>query len=134
MQTDKARFAKVSVLLVDDCSDTRRIIRQLLRYTGIIKIVEAENGAIAFDQLARESFDLVIADWKMPQMSGFELLDKMKANERFKQIPVLMVTASGTEEAVLQAARRGAADFVVKPFSSDTFLSKVEAIVRTQVS
>ena len=117
-------------LLVADFSTMRRVLRGLLKEMGHADAEEAEDGAAALRMLRSGSFDIVVSDIQMPVMNGFELLAAVKADEKLKHLPVLMVTAETRKEDILRAARDGAAGYVVKPFTRATLEEKVQAIVR----
>ena len=117
-------------LLVADFSTMRRVLRGLLKEIGHADAEEAEDGAAALRMLRSGSFDIVISDIQMPVMNGFELLAAVKADEKLKHLPVLMVTAETRKEDIVRAARDGAAGYIVKPFTRATLEEKVQAIVR----
>jgi two-component system chemotaxis response regulator CheY len=116
---------EISVLVVDDFSTMRRIIRGLLKDCNIVNVEEAEDGAIALSICKKASFDLVISDINMPNMNGFELLKAIKAHPSLEHIPVLMVTAEARKDDILMAAKSGAAGYIVKPFSKSVLEDKV---------
>lgn len=117
-------------LIVDDFSTMRRIIRGLLKEMGCTNVEEAEDGAVALSMLKLNApFDFVITDINMPNMNGFELLKAIKAEEALKHLPVLMVTAEARKEDIVAAAQRGAAGYIVKPFTKVTLEEKVQKIL-----
>ncbi|HVY08447.1 MAG TPA: chemotaxis response regulator CheY [Burkholderiales bacterium] len=115
-------------LVVDDFSTMRRIVRNLLKELGFGNVDEAEDGAVALQKLKTGGFDFVISDWNMPNMDGLTLLQTMRADERFKKIPVLMVTAEAKKENIVAAAQAGANGYVVKPFTAATLDEKLNKI------
>ena len=117
-------------LLVADFSTMRRVLRGLLKEMGHADAEEAEDGAAALRMLRSGSFDVVVSDIQMPVMNGFELLAAVKADEKLKHLPVLMVTAETRKEDILRAAKEGAAGYIVKPFTRATLEEKVQRIVR----
>ena len=117
-------------LLVADFSTMRRVLRGLLKEMGHADAEEAEDGAAALRMLRSGSFDMVVSDIQMPVMNGFELLAAVKADEKLKHLPVLMVTAETRKEDILRAAKEGAAGYIVKPFTRATLEEKVQRIVR----
>ena len=117
-------------LLVADFSTMRRVLRGLLKEIGHADAEEAEDGAAALRMLRGGGFDVVVTDIQMPVMNGFELLAAVKADEKLKHLPVLMVTAETRKEDIVRAARDGAAGYIVKPFTRATLEEKVQAIVR----
>lgn len=117
---------KVSVLVVDDAPFIRDLVKKGLRghFPGI-RIEEAVNGRKAQQMLDRECFDLILCDWEMPEMSGLELLDWCRAQDRLKGVPFIMVTSRGDKENVVQAIQSGVSDYIGKPFSNEQLTSKV---------
>ena len=118
------------VLVVDDFSTMRRIVRNILRQLGFQNVVEADDGTSAWDVLNREKIDFIVSDWNMPQMTGIDLLRKVRASEQFANIPFLMVTAEARKEDIVAAAQGGAAGYIVKPFTKATLEEKVTLIIK----
>jgi two-component system chemotaxis response regulator CheY len=112
-------------LIVDDFSTMRRIVRNLLKESGYADAEEAEDGVVALNKLRNGRFDFVVSDINMPNMNGFELLTQIKADEKLKHLPVLMVTAEARKEDIVAAAQGGAAGYIVKPFTKATLEDKV---------
>ena len=125
-----SRPPDMKILVVDDFSTMRRIVRGLLRECGYASVEEAEDGVAALAMLRGAPFDFVISDINMPNMSGFELLEAIKADESLRRLPVLMVTAEARKDDIVRAARSGAAGYVVKPFSKATLEDKVTRILQ----
>ncbi len=121
-------------LVVDDFSTMRRIVRNLLKELGFSNVEEAEDGVVALQQLRGGSFDFVIADWNMPNMDGFALLQNIRSDEALKKIPVLMVTAEAKKENIVAAAQAGASGYVVKPFTAATLDEKLKKIFQNMES
>jgi len=120
-------MSKVSVLVVDDASFIRDLVKKCLRnYFPGIKIEDAVNGKKAQAILAREAFDLVLCDWEMPEMSGLELLTWCRGQEALKSMPFVMVTSRGDKENVVQAIQAGVSGYVSKPFTNEQLLTKVK--------
>ena len=120
-------MSTVSVLVVDDASFIRDLVKNCLRnYFPGIRIEDAVNGRKAQALLNREAFDLVLCDWEMPEMSGLELLSWCREQEHLKTLPFIMVTSRGDKENVIQAIQAGVSDFVSKPFTNEQLLSKVK--------
>lgn len=117
-------------LVVDDFSTMRRIVRGLLKEIGYTNADEAEDGAMALQMLQTNHYDFVVSDINMPNMNGFELLKAVKADDKLKAIPVLMVTAEARKEDIVLAAQIGAAGYVVKPFTKATLEEKVQKIMQ----
>ena len=122
------------LLVVDDSSTMRRIIRNNLKSLGFEDIIEAENGEIAMTRLQSEKVDIVITDWNMPVMSGLELVTAMRGNSTLKQTPVLMVTTVAEKDEIVKAMQAGVTNYVVKPFDAATLKGKLDRIIGTGVS
>lgn len=120
-------MSKVSVLVVDDASFIRDLVKKCLRnYFPGIRIEDAVNGKKAQSLLAREAFDLVLCDWEMPEMSGLELLTWCRQQDNLKGMPFVMVTSRGDKENVVQAIQAGVSGYVSKPFTNEQLLTKVK--------
>lgn len=115
-------------LVVDDFATMRRIVRNLLRELGFNNIEEAEDGVDALQKLRTRSFDFVVSDWNMPNMQGIDLLRAIRADDKLRALPVLMVTAEAKRENIIEAAQAGVNGYVVKPFNADTLREKLDAI------
>ncbi|HKM37623.1 MAG TPA: response regulator [Thiopseudomonas sp.] len=126
-------MSKVSVLVVDDAVFIRDLIKKSLRsYFPGIQIEEAVNGLKAKQILAKQSFDLILCDWEMPEMSGLELLEWFRQQPQFKTVPFIMVTSLGDKDNVVQAIHAGVTDYVGKPFTHEQLTSKVtKALTRS---
>jgi two-component system chemotaxis response regulator CheY len=120
---------KTKILVVDDFSTMRRIIKNILKQLGYTDICEADNGLAALEVLKTENIGLVISDWNMPQMSGMELLKAVRATDAWKEMPFLMVTAEGKKEQVLEAVKHKVSNYIVKPFTAETLLEKLNKII-----
>jgi len=118
----------MKILVVDDFQTMRRIIRNYLRQLGFNNVEEAEDGDVALEKLIETQFDFVITDWNMPKMTGIDLLKKIRAENNFKNIPVLIITAEAEKENVVQAAQAGVNDYIVKPFTPEVLQAKIEKI------
>ncbi|HKM26234.1 MAG TPA: response regulator [Thiopseudomonas sp.] len=126
-------MSKVSVLVVDDALFIRDLLKKSLRanFPGI-QIEEAVNGLKAKQILSNQSFDLILCDWEMPEMSGLELLEWFRQQPQFKTVPFIMVTSRGDKENVVQAIQAGVTDYVGKPFTQEQLTSKVtKALTRS---
>lgn len=120
----------IKVLVADDFATMRKIVRNILKQIGFEDIVEAEDGTAALQILKTEKIGLVVTDWNMPNMTGLELLQHIRSNPATAQVPVLMVTAEGLKENVLEAVKAGVNNYVVKPFTAEVLQEKIEAIFR----
>lgn len=114
------RLATTRLLIVDDLATMRKLIAAVARELGITQIAEASNGREALEHLAHHPVDLLICDWNMPGRTGLEVLQKVRADPRFRDLPVLMVTAEGSSEQVKEAIAAGVTSYVVKPFLPTT--------------
>jgi CheY-like chemotaxis protein len=120
-------MSKVSVLVVDDASFIRDLVKKCLRnYFPGMRIEDAVNGKKAQALLAREAFDLVLCDWEMPEMSGLELLTWCREQDSLKAMPFVMVTSRGDKENVVQAIQAGVSGYVSKPFTNEQLINKVK--------
>jgi two-component system chemotaxis response regulator CheY len=117
-------------LVVDDFSTMRRIIRNLLKEIGFTEADEAEDGVAALQKLRGSTFDFVVSDINMPNMTGFQLLAEIKKDEKLKHLPVLMVTAEARKEDIVLAAQQGAAGYIVKPFTKATLEDKLTLVLK----
>jgi two-component system, chemotaxis family, chemotaxis protein CheY len=118
----------INVLIVDDFATMRRIIKGVLKQLGFSNLIEAEDGEAALKELRKENVGLIVSDWNMPNMTGLELLKAVRADNNLKSIPFLMVTAEGQKENVIQAVQAGVSNYIVKPFTPETFNAKLEKI------
>ncbi|WP_374404336.1 chemotaxis response regulator CheY [Niveibacterium sp.] len=119
---------KMKFLVVDDFSTMRRIVRNLLKELGYTNVDEAEDGAVALQKLQGGGFDFVVTDWNMPNMTGIELLQAIRASSALKDLPVLMITAEAKKENIIMAAQAGASGYIVKPFTAATLSEKMGKI------
>jgi two-component system chemotaxis response regulator CheY len=116
------------VLVVDDFSTMRKIIKNILRQLGFNNIVEADDGSTAWDVLNKDNIDFIVSDWNMPTMSGIELLRKVRASEEYADIPFLMVTAEAQQENIIEAVQAKVSNYIVKPFTPETLGQKIDKI------
>jgi two-component system chemotaxis response regulator CheY len=116
-------------LIVDDSSTMRRIIINTLSKLGHQECLEAGNGREGLERLAATEVDLVITDWNMPEMSGIEFVRNLRACDKTKTVPILMVTTNAAKDDIVEALRAGVNNYVVKPFTPDTIKEKIEAII-----
>jgi two-component system chemotaxis response regulator CheY len=118
----------MKVLVVDDFSTMRRIVKNLLRDLGFTNISEADDGSTALPMLKEGSFDFVVTDWNMPGMQGIDLLKAIRADEKLSHIPVLLITAEAKKEQIVMAAQAGVNGYIVKPFTAATLNAKLDKI------
>jgi len=119
----------MAVLIVDDYKTMLRIIRNLLRQIGFNNVDEASDGATALQKLRRDSFGLVISDWNMEPMTGLQLLKEVRADEKLRGTPFIMVTAESKTENVIAAKKAGVNNYIVKPFNASTLKTKMTAVL-----
>ncbi len=116
------------VLVVDDFSTMRRIIKNILRQLGFTNVVEADDGTTAWDVLNKDKIEFIISDWNMPQMTGIDLLRKVRASEEFGDLPFLMVTAEAQQENIIEAVQAKVSNYIVKPFTAEVMKQKIDKI------
>jgi two-component system chemotaxis response regulator CheY len=125
--------SKMAVLVVDDYSTMVRIIRNLLRQLGFADIDDASDGAEALEKMSAKRYGLVISDWNMEPMTGFDLLQRVRANPQLEATPFIMVTAESKTENVIAAKKAGVNNYIVKPFNAQTLKSKIEAVFSEKI-
>ena len=116
------------VLVVDDYSTMVRIIRNLLRQLGFADVDDARDGASALEKMHARRYGLVISDWNMEPMTGYDLLRQVRADPDLGEVPFIMVTAESKTENVIAAKKAGVNNYIVKPFNAQTLKSKIEAV------
>lgn len=116
------------ILIVDDFSTMRRIVKNLLNDLGFTNTAEAEDGGAAYAALKAGKFDFVITDWNMPGVTGIELLRQIRADPALTKLPVLMVTAEAKREQIIEAAQAGVNGYIIKPFTAGTLDEKLKKI------
>jgi two-component system chemotaxis response regulator CheY len=120
----------IKILIVDDFATMRRILKNILKQIGFKNILEADDGTTALDVLDKQPVDLIISDWNMPKMTGLELLKSVRANDRYKKTPFLMVTAEAQKQNVIEAVQAGVSNYVVKPFTAEAISEKLAKILK----
>jgi two-component system chemotaxis response regulator CheY len=128
ISTEFALDKNMKVLVVDDFSTMRRIIKNLLRDLGFTNISEADDGLSALPMLKTGNFEFVVTDWNMPGMQGIDLLKAIRADDKLSHLPVLMVTAEAKKEQIILAAQAGVNGYIVKPFTAATLKAKLDKI------
>ncbi|MDR2638884.1 MAG: response regulator [Helicobacteraceae bacterium] len=122
----------MKILVVDDSSTMRRIIKNTLTRLNFKDLLEAENGAQAWETLAmNQDVAVLITDWNMPEMNGLELVKKVRAEPKFADLPIIMVTTEGGKTEVITALKAGVNNYIVKPFTPDVLKEKLEAVLGT---
>ena len=118
----------IPVLIVDDYNTMVRIIRNLLRQLGFENIDDANDGSQALAKMQQRKYGLVISDWNMEPMTGYELLREVRADDQLSRTPFIMVTAESKTENVIAAKKAGVNNYIVKPFNAQTLKSKIDAV------
>jgi len=118
----------MKILIVDDFSTMRRIIKNLLRDLGYTNTQEADDGLTALPILKGGGIDFLVTDWNMPGMQGIDLLKEVRADDSLAGLPVLMVTAEQKREQIVEAAEAGVNGYIVKPFTAQTLKEKIDKI------
>ncbi|HEC28908.1 MAG TPA: chemotaxis protein CheY [Gammaproteobacteria bacterium] len=118
----------MKILVVDDFSTMRRIIKNLLRDLGFNNTAEADDGKTALPMLQAGGYDFLVTDWNMPGMTGIELLKAVRADKDLASMPVLMVTAEQKRDQIVEAAQAGVNGYIVKPFTAGTLKEKLDKI------
>ncbi len=120
----------MKILVVDDMVTMRRIVRNILKQMGFPNCDEAENGQEALQKLRGDTYGFVVSDWNMPVMSGIDMLRAIRADEKLKAIPVLMVTAEAQQSNLVEAVQAGVSNYIVKPFTAETMQEKLGKIFK----
>ncbi len=120
------------ILVVDDYNTMVRIIRNLLKQIGFQDIDDASDGASALRRLRERSYGLVISDWNMEPMTGYDLLKEMRADPQLASVPFIMITAESKTENVVAAKQAGVSNYIIKPFNAQTLKNKIEAVFADQ--
>lgn len=118
----------MKILIVDDFSTMRRIVKNLLHDLGYTNTTEADDGKTAWPLIQAGNFDFIVTDWNMPGMTGIDLLKNIRSDERLVKLPVLMVTAEAQREQIIEAAKAGVNGYIIKPFTAATLKEKIDKI------
>jgi two-component system chemotaxis response regulator CheY len=118
----------MSVLVVDDYNTMIRIIRNLLKQLGFENIDDASDGSAALNKMRNKKYGLVISDWNMEPMTGYDLLREVRADPNLATTPFIMITAESKTENVIAAKKAGVNNYIVKPFNAATLKTKIEAV------
>ncbi len=116
------------ILVVDDYQTMLRIIRNLLKQVGFENVDDASNGDIALQKIRAKDYKLIISDWNMEPMTGFQLLQRVREERGSSEIPFIMVTAESKTDNVVAARRAGVSHYIVKPFNAATLKAKIDAV------
>ncbi len=122
----------MKVLVVDDFPTMRRITKTLMKQLGYSNMIEAEDGKQALEMLQKDSsIEFIVSDWNMPNMTGLELLQAVRKDEKLKKLPFLMVTAEAEQDNIMAAVKSGVSNYIVKPFTAQTLQEKLIKIFAT---
>jgi two-component system chemotaxis response regulator CheY len=116
------------ILVVDDYQTMIRIIRNLLKQLGFENVDDATDGTQAMSKMRSRRYGLVISDWNMEPMTGYELLRNVRSDEELKDTPFIMITAESKTDNVIAAKKAGVNSYIVKPFNAQTLKSKIESV------
>jgi two-component system chemotaxis response regulator CheY len=116
------------ILVVDDYNTMIRIIRNLLKQLGFENVDEASDGSVALERMREKRYGLIISDWNMEPMTGYDLLKEVRSNPELKSTPFIMVTAESKTENVIAAKKAGVNNYIVKPFNAQTLKTKIDAV------
>ena len=119
-----------NVLVVDDFSTMRRILKKALQTIGYNNFIEAEDGKDAIEKLKHDDVGLIFCDWNMPNMTGLDFLKHVRSDNKLKDIPFIMVTAEGQKANVIAAVDAGVTNYIIKPFSADTVKEKLNKVLK----
>jgi two-component system chemotaxis response regulator CheY len=124
MAVDKS----IAILMVDDSTTMISIVKNLLRQIGFENVDEVLSGAAALEKLAQKEYQLVISDWNMEPMTGFELLKRMRSIYRYQEMPFIMMTSAGSSENVIAAKFAGVSGYIIKPFTGENLKQKIDYV------
>jgi len=116
------------ILIVDDYATMIRIIRNLLKQLGFLNVDDASDGTQALERIKEKKYSLIISDWNMEPMTGYELLKQVRAASDTARTPFIMVTAESKTENVIAAKKAGVNNYIVKPFNAQTLKGKIDAV------
>jgi two-component system chemotaxis response regulator CheY len=131
LECEMALDFSMPILVVDDYKTMIRIIRNLLKQLGFNDVDDASDGTEALSKLKERSYGLVISDWNMEPMTGYELLQRVRADDALTGVPFIMVTAEAKSENVIAAKKAGVNNYIVKPFNAQTLKGKIETVFQT---
>ena len=117
------------ILIVDDYETMLRVLRNFLLQLNFGNIAEATDGSMALQKLRQQDFGFVISDWNMEPMTGMQLLREVRADDKLKHLPFIMITAESKSENVIAAKQAGVSNYIVKPFSAETLKSKMTSVL-----
>jgi two-component system, chemotaxis family, chemotaxis protein CheY len=120
--------ASMSILIVDDYNTMIRIIRNLLKQLGFENVDDATDGTSALAKMRQKSYSLVISDWNMAPMTGYDLLRQIRADPDLTTTRFIMITAESKTDNVIAAKKAGVDNYIVKPFNAQTLQHKIQAV------
>ncbi len=123
-------MADIKILVADDSSTMRRILKQTLSRIGFNDVTEAADGADAFAKCQAAQFDCILTDWNMPEMDGLELAIKVRAMPNYANVPIMMITTEGGKQDVIEALTQGVNQYIVKPFNQDVLQAKMAELLK----
>ena len=118
----------IKILVADDFPEVTRVIRNILKNIGFTNIREADSGKAVLRALKKEKYDLILCDWNMPDMTGVEVLKKIRSDDELKEIPFIMVTAEAEKEKILEAIKAGVSNYIVKPFTAQAISEAIKKV------
>ncbi len=118
----------MKIIIADDFPEVTRVIRYILMNIGFANIREADGGKVVLRALKKDKYDLILCDWNMPDMSGAEVLKKIRSDDELKDIPFIMITAEAEKEKILAAIKAGVSNYIVKPFSAETISEALKKV------
>ena len=120
----------LDVLIVDDSAAIRKILQRVLRQAEIPigTVYEASDGVEALEMLKQQTVGLIFSDINMPNMDGLEFLSRVRAEQAWQSLPIVMVSTEGTQAQVLEAVQRGASGYVRKPFTAEQIKEKLAGL------
>jgi two-component system chemotaxis response regulator CheY len=119
----------MQILIVDDFKTMLKIVEGMLKQLGFKNIDDASDGTMALEKLRSKKYDLVLSDWNMEPMSGFDLLKQVRADASLKHIPFVLITAESKTENIIAAKQAGVNNYIVKPFNVNTLKEKLSAVL-----
>jgi len=120
----------IKIMIVDDYATMLRILRNLLKQLEFGNVDDASDGEDALRKLKTNGpYDLIISDWNMQPMTGIEFLKQVRADDKMKHIPFIMITAESKAENVVAAKQAGVSNYIVKPFNAETLKMKMTSVL-----
>ena len=119
----------IKILIVDDSPTMRRILLNTVQKAVYFEVKDAEDGKDALAKLMTGEYDILMTDWNMPNMNGIELIKTVRADDKMKELPILMVTARNMKDDIVNAVKAGANGYIVKPFDTKTLNKKINEIL-----